>query len=472
MPRSVVLGAVLAGVCRAALVAAPRDAAAVAPPLSRDVDGDGVADLVLDGPRLSARHRSAAVALGRAGLAGVGLGQLGAGGFLVDVGPHELIGVDHVGDVDGDGRADLVARVRRGAQVAPYLVYGKRDAATVRLFDLGRQGRRLPAATVESLPKGLGDVNGDRLDDLLVEKGARTLRVVHGRQGRRRLGRDTPGFDIRLRRRNSPGGRKRSEDDPNAVTDAGPAGDADGDGRADVLVLLEEFGYCGEGPGCGARGYVVFGGAGRGGATISGTLAGGFGISRPTRGAAGYEIQGYRGGEGAGPVGDFDGDRRDDVVAAAGYGARRQRPELVFGKPDGRSVRADPPAGRGALLFRHGLGEEGTVAGLGDVSGDRLGDALYVEERGRSVIVAFGRHGRGVVDHRVAGFAGLRIDLPADTTVYEARATGDVNGDGLGDLLPGAASGQADAVTRHVVFGRRAPGTLTLDQPGTGFAVR
>jgi hypothetical protein len=119
-----------------------------------------------------------------------------------------------------------------------------------------------------------------------------------------------------------------------------------------------------------------------------------------------------------------------------------------------------------------------SVADAGDVNGDRAPDFIVgapaannVHQGSGSAYVLFGGRNLANVDLRNLGEAGFRIDGAAeeDEAGFAVAGAGDVNGDGLADLIvgePGAAdNGRPGSGAAFVVFGRP-----TADRPNVDLA--
>ena len=153
-----------------------------------DVNGDGLADVIVGQP---ARDH-AYVVFGKSSSTPVDLADLGSGGFRVDGVQRSDAGqaVGGAGDVNGDGFDDVIvgaprARTPNGSGAgAAYVVFGKPSSTPIDLADLGTGSFRIDGAIegeeVGSAVAGAGDVNGDGRPDLIV-RGFGTAYVVFGK---------------------------------------------------------------------------------------------------------------------------------------------------------------------------------------------------------------------------------------------------------------------------------------------------
>lgn len=310
------------------------------------------------------------------------------------------------GDVDGDGIDDVVLGSQYSAQDGARVVFGKPDHAGVSLaaVDDGLGGFRIVgpmdyAGYAGRSVAGAGDVNGDGLDDVLV-----------------------------------------------AQSNGGPVYELD---SAMPFIV-----------------YVVFGKAD--GTEVQ--LAdiedgiGGFAMIGTGR------LNGVENEVAVAGARDVDADGLADILIGVGRvpGTEQRRYWVVFGKADTAVVDLDALGDAGFVLE----GAPGTdsnycpycVAGLGDVDGDGFDDVVVgndgaLDYRGRAYVV----HGKAdsapvdlaEVEAGVGGFAIVGESFQDFIGRVVSRA-GDVDGDGLEDVLIGADGhgGDDDPGRGYVVFGK------------------
>ena len=188
-----------------------------------DVDGDGLADVLLGGPSDGWVVGSASVGSGRAGLI-----ELISPTWRDD--DENGLVVAAAGDVDGDGFGDVLAGHPGHAEVSCWWGGATRDAAIY----TGRAGTLLGSALA-----GAGDLDGDGADDLVLAAncggdgcGAGMLYVLHGPTSADAAVDDAAdsilsGLDA--------GAAVRLRLDAHSAR----GGDYDGDGRADLLVGVD-----------------------------------------------------------------------------------------------------------------------------------------------------------------------------------------------------------------------------------------
>ncbi|MCA9709958.1 MAG: FG-GAP repeat protein, partial [Myxococcales bacterium] len=259
------------------------------------------------------------------------------------------------------------------------------------------------------------------------------------------------------------------------------AGDVNGDGWADVVIGA--YGSTANGLGSGGRAYVVHGRPTTEPAAAADVAAGlgGFAIdARPLSGAMGRVVGG---------LGDVDGDGLDDVLATAPNAYLRGEAYVVHGRVATTPASATAvAAGVGGYLIEAEAPSSFmgySADGVGDVNGDGVPDLVlsdfrsylgqYESNRDRSYVV-FGQAGTSPVSLAdvAAGVGGFGVDNEStgnDHTVVSVAGAGDVNGDGLQDLVLGAAAadfGGADAGRSYVVFGKADGSPVSLAALGAG----
>jgi uncharacterized protein YaiE (UPF0345 family) len=165
--------------------AATLDEAGTAVAGAGDVNADGRADVIVGAPfaRNNARPSSgsAYVLFGKATTGTIDLANLnaaGSDGFRIDGAPGgEEAGtsVAGAGDVNADGRADVIVGASGGGSGSAYVLFGEASMSTVDLANLnpaGSDGFRINGAAGGDQAgfrvAGTGDVNGDGRADVIV----------------------------------------------------------------------------------------------------------------------------------------------------------------------------------------------------------------------------------------------------------------------------------------------------------------
>ena len=437
-----------------------------------DFNGDGYADVIVGAPQGSV-HGS------YSGTAYVVFG--GPGGLPADLALASLNGTNGIklngaavrdftgqivasaGDVNGDGIADVMTVSGDGS----YVVFGRTSGfpASLDLSTInGTNGFKI--SSVAGLTSG--DINGDGLSDLVLRGTAAygEIDVLFGHTGGFGPTVDPSGI-------NGANGFKVIGTQQDSVGLVASVGDVNGDGFGD-LILGSQSGYDTGGVRTGAA-YVVFGQASGFGATVDLAALNGTNGFKLSGGSA-YDYAGVS----VASAGDINGDGFADIIVGADgtdqHGSYSGASYVVFGKASGFPANVDLASLNGTDGFKlSGTGPYDlagyAVASAGDVNGDGFDDVIvssreaYNGPFGGAAYVVYGK---------AAGFApvlelssldgtnGYKIVAPNGYSLANSvSSAGDVNGDGLADLVVGAhdaPQGEPAPGAAYVIFGRL-PGT-------------
>jgi Ca2+-binding RTX toxin-like protein len=344
----------------------------------------------------------------------------------------------------------------------------------------GDNGFRINGAPYDSLGwsvSGAGDVNGDGFDDLFIGShngSGSTLAglsyVVFGSAAGFPATLDVTaldgsnGFKIEGEVRGPGEGVEMSVSD---------AGDVNGDGIGDIIIGLPHETPAGESSG---SSYVVFGSASGFTDVLSlTTLDGtnGFRIDGVVfRGLSGFAVSG---------AGDVNGDGFDDVMVGAlgadpvGYNSGSTY--VVFGGNTGFAPSISVASLNGSNGFRiDGFATSqytgGAVSSAGDINGDGFDDMIIGNSRSHFgdtfIVFGAGSFSSTLSLSSLNGNNGFRVhSAPVDFAGYSVSGAGDVNGDGIDDLIIGATHKDQGTIyaagASYVVFGTTSGFSSVLD---------
>lgn len=433
-----------------------------------DFDGDGLHDVLVGAPNADPQGRTYVVFGGERpqSVSLLDVAQAGEGGVaIISQATSDGIGhaLDAGGDVNGDGLDDvLVSDYAYGDQVGrTYVVFGTAATSQIQvgIVSAGSGGfaidGELPWDYSGATLSPAGDVNGDGLADILVgtyQSFNDTLvdraYVVFGKN-------DGSLVDLADVAAGIGGFVITGEAHGDGLGVAG-AGDLDGDGLDDLLIgAYEVDGPAGPNSG---RVYVAFGKNDPEPVSLVDIAAG----------LGGYAIDGLSSGDHLGGVdglGDVNGDGLADFVVVESFGPSSDfgRSHVIFGTGDRSPVDLDDVvAGDGGFTIDGAIPNAfsaGTAA-AGDVNGDGLADlaigASTIDASVPPVYVVYGKADTSPVDlgDVALGQGGYAIELaPGASDPNRIVGAGDVDGDGIADLIIGSPGEEAFTGRSYVVYG-------------------
>src|SRR5215510_7106403 len=326
----------------------------------------------------------------------------------------------------------------------------------------------------------IGDVNGDGLADVIVGAPGSSYPygvdysayVIFGRGSD-----DIPiASTVSAANLDSTSGLRVSVGEGYAVS---YAGDFNGDGIGDFMVSAPDYGTNDQG-----ATYIVFGNTG---GTPNSFIS--------IEGGEAAGVVGDRSGYSIAALGDVNGDGFDDVLISSPHAAGDGRwwsgvSYVVYGNASGTNIDlANFNASEGFRIIGSQYESIGqSVSAAGDVNGDgRMDFLIGVSNAGSdgnwlagATYLIYGSDSGADVDlASLSPSQGVRLDGEFEThSGFSVSAAGDVNGDGLADIIIGAPSpfsfpGQGGG-SAFVVFGKTG-GLSNMDlanlEPGDGFRI-
>ncbi|WP_442940660.1 hypothetical protein [Nostoc sp.] len=463
----------------------PNDLLSTSVSSAGDINGDGLDDLIIGAsdadPNGKYSGQSYVVFGSKKGFnTQFNLSTLnGTNGFAINgINPRDFSGnpVSSAGDINGDGFDDLIIMAKGASPNGnysgqSYVVFGSKSGFSAN-FDLStlnstngfaingiNPGSISPGKSVSSA----GDINGDGLDDLIIGAPPPVSSpngyfsgqsyVVFGSK------KDfSASFDLSTL--NGTNGFIINGIDLGYSVSG--AGDINGDGIDDLIVTSR--GNDANGHFLGTS-YVVFGSK----SDFSGSLD-----LSTLNGTNGFVINGINSGISVSSAGDINGDGIDDLIIGAydisTYNVYSGQSYVVFGSKSGFDTKLNFSDLNGINGFAiNGINVDDqsgiSVSSAGDINGDGIDDLIIGSNHSGESYVVFGSKSGFAASFDLSSLNGTSgFIIKSNSSLFSSgrsvSSAGDINGDGLDDVIIGGQGG-------YVLFGNRAP-VLDLNGNSSG----
>ena len=474
-----------------------------------DINGDGIGDIVIGSPLSDPNNQSNAgktyVVFGKTDSFNqtIDISSLnGTNGFVINgakAGDESGRSVSNIGDINGDGVDDLAIGAPGGignAAGSAYIIFGSKESDyfnnPIELSNLDGKGFEIQGSELFTnrnagwAISAAGDINGDGIKDLLIgasnpgnnESGTiGETYVIFGKENfdsTLNLDEQKFGFDDGLIIYSY--NKDNLNDDKNSLGySVSDAGDINGDGIDDLIIGAPYADPNGNNSG---SSYVIYGRSEDNPFTDDINI---FNLNS----SDGFVINGQNGdksGFSVSKAGDINGDGIGDLIIGAKDGNPDKkesagRSYVVFGSEDFDSSinLSDLDGSNGFAINGISAGDNSgwSVGALGDINGDGIDDIIVGANNANSTAgqsyVIYGNDTGFDSTFELSSLEspdsqnGFIIDgaFIGDNLGHSVRGAGDVNGDGVNDLIIGAPFANSKAGAAYVLFSPSLDGTDT-----------